>query len=493
MLPLPAIKVASAGARQTNAQANFTGAQSRIDADSNSGPRQLNTAAPADRTPWPGEDSLPAGTWQQSQQAVSSAAAQVSDAPTEGEAADLASQRTEAGLASEADARVEGLLAPLSSLQASINPVALGRPAAALGDDPGVVLAAMPPVHQPDQAQLTASSPLFGGALLTDASGQATVLATALASAAVTADAVGAPAVPASALNQQTPYQAARYAAAFYQHSGTSAGLAAGSVSGSVSGLPSVGAGDMTSAPPLAAPPPLVQASSDASRQAVQGGAAGNSLLTGSSAVSGSGALAQAALNSPAFAGRLQAHEQAQSSLTASADPGLALAGSTGSAKTLPVWQSAALNPQSPQFAQQLWQLLGDKAELQLGLQVKKALVRLDPPSLGSIELAVSLDGDRLNVQVHSSNGLLRDAMAQGLEQLRASLAQRLGSELQVDVQLTDARQQADQQAGRQQTAQQTGVAPAANWQQAAEQTQAGPTDAPLAGSLAQHFVNQLV
>lgn len=166
--------------------------------------------------------------------------------------------------------------------------------------------------------------------------------------------------------------------------------------------------------------------------------------------------------------------------------------GHTSTAGNLPVWQSAPLNPQSAQFAKQLWQLLGDKAELQLGLQVKKALVRLDPPSLGSLELSVSLDGDRLNVQVHSNNAMLRDAMAQGLEQLRASLAQRLGSELQVDVQLSEqASQFGQQQAGQQQAEQQNSAA--ANWQPGADEALTEQAATGRTGSLSRHLVNQLV
>jgi len=166
--------------------------------------------------------------------------------------------------------------------------------------------------------------------------------------------------------------------------------------------------------------------------------------------------------------------------------------GHTSTAGNLPVWQSAPLNPQSSQFAKQLWQLLGDKAELQLGLQVKKALVRLDPPSLGSLELSVSLDGDRLNVQVHSNNAMLRDAMAQGLEQLRASLAQRLGSELQVDVQLTgQASQLGQQQAGQQHAEQQSSAA--ANWQPGADEALTEQAATGRTGSLSRHLVNQLV
>lgn len=119
---------------------------------------------------------------------------------------------------------------------------------------------------------------------------------------------------------------------------------------------------------------------------------------------------------------------------------------------SLPVWQADPLPTQSQHWGQRLVQLLADKVDLQLGLNVNKAMIRLDPPSLGSIELSVQLDGDRLTVQMHSSNAQLRDAMGQGLDLLRASLQQKLGSEVQIDLRMGSetSSQQQQQHAGRQ-------------------------------------------
>jgi flagellar hook-length control protein FliK len=124
---------------------------------------------------------------------------------------------------------------------------------------------------------------------------------------------------------------------------------------------------------------------------------------------------------------------------------------------SLPVWQADPLPAQSQHWGQRLVQLLADKVDLQLGLNVNKAMIRLDPPSLGSIELSVQLDGDRLTVQMHSSNAQLRDAMGQGLELLRASLQQKLGSEVQIDLRMgSESSSQQQQQHAGQQFAQQT-------------------------------------
>lgn len=123
---------------------------------------------------------------------------------------------------------------------------------------------------------------------------------------------------------------------------------------------------------------------------------------------------------------------------------------------TLPVWQADPLPAQSQHWGQRLVQMLSDKVDLQLGLNVNKAMIRLDPPSLGSIELSVQLDGDRLTVQMHSSKAQLREAMGQGLEQLRASLQQKLGADVQIELRMgSDSSSQQQQQKASQQTAQQ--------------------------------------
>jgi flagellar hook-length control protein FliK len=131
-------------------------------------------------------------------------------------------------------------------------------------------------------------------------------------------------------------------------------------------------------------------------------------------------------------------------------------AGSATATSALPVWQADAMPAQSQHFGQRLLQMLADKVELQLGLNVNKAMIRLDPPSLGSIELSVQLDGDRLTVQMHSSNTQLRDAMGQGLELLRASLQQKLGADVQIELRMgSDSSSQQHQQKTPQQLAQQ--------------------------------------
>lgn len=110
----------------------------------------------------------------------------------------------------------------------------------------------------------------------------------------------------------------------------------------------------------------------------------------------------------------------------------------------------------SNQWSQKLVHLLSDKINLQLGQQIQRAQIRLDPPQLGVIELSVSVDGERTSVQLYAANTQLREAMQQNLDQLRQQLAQRLGAEQTVNI---DVRQQSQQQSGQHKTAQQQMVA----------------------------------
>ncbi|MDR6984285.1 flagellar hook-length control protein FliK [Rheinheimera pacifica] len=113
-------------------------------------------------------------------------------------------------------------------------------------------------------------------------------------------------------------------------------------------------------------------------------------------------------------------------------------------------WKADQLGLQSSQWGQKLVYLLSDKINLQLGQQIQRAQIRLDPPQLGLIELSVSVDGDRTTVQLYASNNQMREAMQQNLDQLRQQLAQRLGSEQLLDI---DVRQQSQQQSGQQEAA----------------------------------------
>lgn len=81
---------------------------------------------------------------------------------------------------------------------------------------------------------------------------------------------------------------------------------------------------------------------------------------------------------------------------------------------------------------QQLVNLLGEKVQLQYDSKIHNAQIRLDPPRLGSIDIRISVDGDRTIVHINASHAAVKDAVLQTAEQLRTSLAHKLGGEVLV-------------------------------------------------------------
>lgn len=97
-------------------------------------------------------------------------------------------------------------------------------------------------------------------------------------------------------------------------------------------------------------------------------------------------------------------------------------------------WRTETLANNPSEWGQRLLHVLSDKVNLQIGQQVQRAQIRLDPPSLGSIDIAISVDGEKTSVQIIASNAQVREAMQQTLEQLRQSLISSQGGAVDVDV-----------------------------------------------------------
>ena len=106
--------------------------------------------------------------------------------------------------------------------------------------------------------------------------------------------------------------------------------------------------------------------------------------------------------------------------------------------------QKEKLKEAPSEWGQRLLHVLGDKVKLQIGQQLQRAQIRLDPPNLGSIEISINIEGDKTSVSLITSNTQVRDAIAQTLEQLRQSLSQN--SNTTVDVNLSDKQQQSHHQ-----------------------------------------------
>lgn len=109
-------------------------------------------------------------------------------------------------------------------------------------------------------------------------------------------------------------------------------------------------------------------------------------------------------------------------------------------------WKAESLGQQSASWGQKLLHLLSDKVNLQLGQQIQRAQIRLDPPHLGAIDLSVTVEGDRTTVQLYASSQQVRDAMQQHLDQLRQVLSQRMGEDMGIEVSV---RQHNEQQEGK--------------------------------------------
>ena len=106
------------------------------------------------------------------------------------------------------------------------------------------------------------------------------------------------------------------------------------------------------------------------------------------------------------------------------------------SADTQPVqqWRKEQLTTNTNEWGQRLLNVLSDKVSLQIGQQIQRAQIRLDPPQLGSIEIAISVEGDKTTVHLVAANAQIREAMQQTLDQLRHSLSQAGDVTVEVDV-----------------------------------------------------------
>lgn len=111
-------------------------------------------------------------------------------------------------------------------------------------------------------------------------------------------------------------------------------------------------------------------------------------------------------------------------------------------------------------WRQSLQEALGDRLQLQVGKNMEQAVIRLEPPQLGRIDIAIRHSNGTLEVNISASNGeVLRQLQAVG-DNLRNDLAQRQYTDVAVSVTPTpkssaaspfgDPQQQQQQGRGRQ-------------------------------------------
>ena len=103
---------------------------------------------------------------------------------------------------------------------------------------------------------------------------------------------------------------------------------------------------------------------------------------------------------------------------------------------TVSQWGPVPITSNAPlaQQAQEMLTPLREQLRFQIDQKIKHAELRLDPPSLGKVELNIRLDGDRLHIQIHAANPSVRDSLLMGLERLREELAMDHGGQIDLDI-----------------------------------------------------------
>jgi flagellar hook-length control protein FliK len=123
-------------------------------------------------------------------------------------------------------------------------------------------------------------------------------------------------------------------------------------------------------------------------------------------------------------------------------------------------WAPIKLAAASPnQWGQPLQQALGERLSVQLGHGIENAVIRLDPPMLGSLEIAVRHQGGALQVHLSASDGEVLRQLQGISDSLRQDLGNRQYGEVTVTVSGSRSQAGADADgqgsAQREQTAQQ--------------------------------------
>jgi len=114
-------------------------------------------------------------------------------------------------------------------------------------------------------------------------------------------------------------------------------------------------------------------------------------------------------------------------------------------AAATPLEQRLVLQAPEAKWGEQMLNALRESVELQLRSNVQQASIRLDPPELGSLEILLSHESGRLNVQITAGQSEVARLVQQTSERLRQELTGQ--HFVQVEVQVA-----ADGHSGRQQS-----------------------------------------
>lgn len=125
-------------------------------------------------------------------------------------------------------------------------------------------------------------------------------------------------------------------------------------------------------------------------------------------------------------------------------DRGASQAAPAAASAPLTTWTTAApgadtikLNGPAQQWQEPLREALGERLQTQIGRNSEHAVIRLDPPMLGRIDISIRHTAGTLQVNVSASNTeVLRQLQGIG-ETMRTDLAQRQYTEVAVNISAT--------------------------------------------------------
>lgn len=120
-------------------------------------------------------------------------------------------------------------------------------------------------------------------------------------------------------------------------------------------------------------------------------------------------------------------------------------AGTSGVAPSVMQHAPVQVDTEDNRWSQQLQSALGERLQLQVKNQVQHATIRLDPPEMGKIDIALQVDNGRVQVQISASHAEVYRALQQTSNDLRQSLTEQ--NFVQVNVQVSS--QSGQQQGGK--------------------------------------------
>ncbi|EMH4164209.1 flagellar hook-length control protein FliK [Pluralibacter gergoviae] len=98
--------------------------------------------------------------------------------------------------------------------------------------------------------------------------------------------------------------------------------------------------------------------------------------------------------------------------------------------------------PDVSPWAQQLKSALGERLQIQLKNQIQHATIRLDPPEMGKIDIALKLDGGRMQVHISAGQADVYRALQQTSGELRQMLVGHHVDQVTVQVSAQSGQQQ---------------------------------------------------